>query len=340
MTPMSHAQKQIIAACTDWFEAWSHLSACELARTRAKFQNLPAHVPSLVYGHRAQFVRWLREVERREICVPTDALLPLRRWLQSQNQFLPISDGLDDAVDVLVRESLAELGRALDTASSQIDVQHVLDANIARFLDAILAFVREHAPLGSEGDGSVQQVVCAQYSPELQLRVLALDSSQWFEPMLDLGCGEQALLVQYLRKAGMDALGIDRSARAADGVVPTDWFAFKLSPDSWGTVISHLGFSNHFLHYHLKPGDEALRYARRYMDIVRSLRPGGTFAYAPGLPFIEEHLPRADYEVVRHDIEGLPQVGGLDNQLRIAMKTHPFYTCHVRRRACSQGRHR
>ena len=72
-----------------------------------------------------------------------------------------------------------------------------------------------------------------------------------------------------------------------------------LPAGSLGTVLSHLGFSLHFLHHHLRPGDEALRYARRYMEVLRSLRPGGVFAYAPGLPFVEEHLDAGRWRLER-----------------------------------------
>ncbi len=48
----------------------------------------------------------------------------------------------------------------------------------------------------------------------------------------------------------------------------------------------------------MKRSDLAFEYARTYMRIVAALAPGGTFAYVPGLPFIEAMLPRAQLEVV------------------------------------------
>ena len=94
-------------------------------------------------------------------------------------------------------------------------------------------------------------------------------------------------------------MGIDRVAEPAEGILRADWLEVPLVPGSLGTALSHLGFSLHFLHHHLRPGGEAARYARRYMDVLRALRPGGVFAYAPGLPFVEEHLPPAAWRVER-----------------------------------------
>ncbi|HEY6878180.1 MAG TPA: hypothetical protein VI299_09175, partial [Polyangiales bacterium] len=58
----------------------------------------------------------------------------------------------------------------------------------------------------------------------------------------------------------------------------------------YGTIVSHQAFSLHFLHHHHAAGDTAFDYARTFMAILRALVPGGVFAYAPGLPFIESVL--------------------------------------------------
>jgi len=53
------------------------------------------------------------------------------------------------------------------------------------------------------------------------------------------------------------------------------------------------------MHQEMKSSELAFEYARAYMRIVKSLAPGGTFAYVPGLPFIESMLPAAELRVVR-----------------------------------------
>lgn len=53
---------------------------------------------------------------------------------------------------------------------------------------------------------------CRQYSPELLCQVLGLTDEDTCGPLLDLGCGETAGLVGFLRLHGADAWGLDRLA--------------------------------------------------------------------------------------------------------------------------------
>jgi len=138
----------------------------------------------------------------------------------------------------------------------------------------------------------IREAVCAEYSPELQLNILGIDPEKIIEPVLDLGCGEHAGLVRYLRERGIEAYGLDRSC---DGTVPylfaQSWFEFDFLPNRWGTLTSNLSFSTHFLNSHLRGDGGHIAYAAKYMEIVRSLRTGGAWHYAPSIPFIEEYLP-------------------------------------------------
>ena len=140
-----------------------------------------------------------------------------------------------------------------------------------------------------------RETVSHEYSPELQLKVLALQTSQLTAPVLDVGCGAKAALVHHLRAAGLDATGIDRDV-SSDVALKADWLGYAYGEKRWGTVLSHLGFSLHFLNRHLSGSADAERYARVYMAILRSLKVGGVFAYTPSLPFIEQHLPAAMFK--------------------------------------------
>ena len=170
----------------------------------------------------------------------------------------------------------------------------------------------------------------AEYSAELQLQVLGVRPEELLEPILDLGCGAQAALVRQLRACGRDAYGLDRAATPDEFVDRADWFDGPLGRSRWGTVISHMALSNHFLHHHLRPDGQAERYARRYMDILRALQPGGAFLYAPGLPFLESLLPEEVYAVAGRPVQDL--VGGaVDQELRDAFGTSVLYACRVTR---------
>ncbi len=149
----------------------------------------------------------------------------------------------------------------------------------------------------------ILEVVCAEYSARLQLDLLKIDLNTLSSPVLDIGCGEQANLVKYLRTLGFDVLGTDRLADASlSFLVRTNWLEFDYKPQSWGTIIANHSFSLHFLNHHQRSDGDYLAYARKYMEILNSLKPGGVFYYAPALPFIESYLPKDLFQICHHPI--------------------------------------
>ena len=144
-------------------------------------------------------------------------------------------------------------------------------------------------------DELVEPVTCHEYSAELQLTILQIDTDKIAGPVLDIGCGKQGNLVKHLRSSGIEAYGCDRFAEASPFLTCRDWFEFGYGRDKWGTITSNLGFSNHFNHNHLRDDGHFIEYAKTYMDILNSLKIGGSFHYAPGLPFIEKYLDQSKF---------------------------------------------
>jgi hypothetical protein len=169
----------------------------------------------------------------------------------------------------------------------------------------------------------------AEYSPELQLRILGLDEHEWLEPVVDLGCGVDAKLVQHLRNRGLDAVGIERRGRLPI-LLAKDWFDVRFEPGSIGTLLSHQAFSLQFLHHHWHPGDRAFAYAQKYMELLRSLIPGGIFCYAPGLPFIECLLDPEKFEVTSSPLPE-PLASTMASLRDIGTGQSVAYTCRIRR---------
>lgn len=235
------------------------------------------------------------------------------RVLQNKHQFLELDQrALDDLH-----------GRVLDGIAFALERERTTDALAPALAQLLSAHQRGVAALLA--NVGPREVVCSEYSPALQLSLLGLSIDKLVEPILDLGCGEHARLVEELRGKGKQAFGVDRVATPGEFVTQADWFSFDLEPGKWGTIVSHLGFTNHFLHHHLRNSDEAFRYARRYMDVVRALASGGTFAYTPGVPFVEQHLPRTVYEVTRHRFEVEPPAWAK------GLLELPTYACQVRK---------
>jgi hypothetical protein len=151
----------------------------------------------------------------------------------------------------------------------------------------------------------IQPVHCAEYEAELQTGVLQLELDQLTEPVLDIGCGTQAKLVKAFQVAGYNAYGIDRFANDLENITTADWLDFKYGVKKWGTIISHLGFSNHFNHHNLRKDGLFVLYARKYMEILESLKPGGRFHYSPSLPFIENYVDVNKFRMIQYPVDGV-----------------------------------
>lgn len=156
----------------------------------------------------------------------------------------------------------------------------------------------------------VVDVVCSEYSPEMQLSVLELDLISLMQPLIDIGCGYNANLVKYLRSKGISAFGLDRIINSKEDFFEnTDWMSYFFFPDKWGTIIAHMSFSNHFLHHHYRNDGHFSEYALKYSQIINSLIVGGRFIYSPSLPFIEEFLESDKYFVEKKEIQEMNNSG-------------------------------
>lgn len=228
----------------------------------------------------------------------------LIEYLFEEYPFIEIDAGGERALIALHARLVGELVERLARAGLGQDAEAELLAARAAHFDRLRRLVTEL--LGPDQRRAIRasapRVVSSDYSPPLQLRVFDVDEADLRDPILDLGCGRLGLLVEWLRRRHHQVAGIDRVADPDGDCLRASWFEVSLEPARYGTIFSHLAFSLHFLHAHLRPGPAAERFARKYMEILRALRPGGTFYYAPGLPFIEPHLDPRRHEVRRNPV--------------------------------------
>jgi len=150
--------------------------------------------------------------------------------------------------------------------------------------------------------GIIEPVACSEYSPELQIDILQMDTEQISGPVLDIGCGKQGSLVRFLRGLGIEAFGIDRFVQDDLDLIKSDWLAFEYGKERWQTITSNLGFSNHFNHHPLRNDGSFIAYAKKYVEILNSLKIGGSFHYAPDLPFIEQYLDKEKYQLTKRNV--------------------------------------
>ncbi|MEO8288212.1 MAG: class I SAM-dependent methyltransferase [Chloroflexota bacterium] len=252
--------------------------------------------------------------------------MPTEEYIYRNNQFIALSEiDRQEIVEVYVK-FLTDLADMLSLAENPEEIKTALFAAQKQHLLRLRRFVMSLAERnGRHGKSLVDtQVVCEEYSVSVHLRVLGINETeldQLAEPILDVGCGKSGALVQYLREQGVEAIGIDRLATSSQHLLQADWLEFRYNLMDWGTIISHMAFSNHFIFHHLyrdgKPDiyahkymemltslriGGAMYYAHKYMEMLTSLRIGGEMYYAPGLPFIEQLLPAATYTIARNSL--------------------------------------
>jgi len=139
---------------------------------------------------------------------------------------------------------------------------------------------------------------CAEYSPKFQLDVLGVGNNELIDPILDIGCGDGSL-VKYFLTDHQRVFGIDRNQTNVKNVIDANWLNFDYGKEKWGTIISHMSFTNHFSYHYLQNDGVDISFAKTYMKILQSLIHEGTWYYVPSVPFIEDLLPEEKYTVFR-----------------------------------------
>lgn len=264
------------------------LSLDTVAAGAASLTAIEADLPAYLWIYREALGPWLAGA-----AAAGDLADQLVRWLHRHNQFLYATAQTRAELAQVYARGMADTAELMAEARSQQEI-----------VDGLPELLAEHhrrlaLALTVAFGARLRDTVQAEYSPGLQLAMLGLDRVE--TPVLDVGCGATGALVAYLRAAGIEAMGVDRDAQAP-GTVMGDWLTQAYGRGVWGTVISHLGFSLHFLHHHLAGHDLAYDYARAYRRILASLKVGGRFVYAPALPFLEEVLGEG-YRVERRTFD-------------------------------------
>ncbi len=285
--------------------------------------------------YRDSVYRWLNEcLEGNYLSAREDLLQSLVDstidFIQDKNQFISIGSKETNELNAVYENFLADLRKALLLSSPKEEITKGIERVFATFQKHLASFMNGLADPNENLPWTFNQPLCREYSPELQLNILHAHPEQMLEPILDLGCGQKAELVHYLQNQSKMVMGIDRLTSASHFIIKADWLTCPLGTSCWGTVISHLGLSNHFLHHHLRRGGHPDRYARRYMEVLYSLKPKGSFLYAPGLPFIEDLLPGDDYLIEKYPISALAG-GPIDAHFRDKFGISVLYACKVTR---------
>jgi hypothetical protein len=228
-----------------------------------------------------------------------------------RNQYLVFPERAYERIFALYKRLVARL-RGVARERGNADAARAILGIVREHRAALIAIVRGIDPAGTSRASDGVILPCAEYSAEFQLSVLGLDPDSIEGPFLDVGCGERASLVRELRSHGIDAVGIDQYRISDDGhtALRASWLEFRFVPDYWGTIASHMAFSNHFVRAMKTDPELAALYHAVYRDILESLKVGGAFCSAPAVPRAEAFIDRARFSIER--FENIPGDETLD----------------------------
>ncbi len=250
-------------------------------------------------------------------------------WMTREHQFVELAQHDRDRLNAHYRCLVDDLATRLAQNDPCGAIEKLLEDHHVRLQSWLTAVLEDAGALDVASSGA--EIVCSEYSPVMQLRVLGLSNARLTEPVLDLGCGEAGLLVRHLRSAGQVRVeGIDQNASSANGLTRCSWFDVLLPASSIGTIIAHQSFTLHLLRSHIANAERAADFAHRYMDILHALKPGGCFAYAPNLPFIERLLDTDRFSVSTRAIS-LPRGRSMPPALLAALEGQPLGSTIVTR---------
>ncbi|SFC93346.1 hypothetical protein SAMN05421842_11412 [Clostridium uliginosum] len=187
-----------------------------------------------------------------------------------------------------------------DIIVNELDLKIVQERHYTRLAKLLSITNPFTAIINPPNNTYASSAVCAEYSAEFQLFILGLKLSEIKAPLLDIGCGENAELVNFMRSAGIEAYGVDRIC--ADKKVylsKENWFEYDFGISKWGTIVSNIALSSHFINNNLRKDGKYSEFAMIYMKVLNGLVPGGSFIYAPAIPFIENCLQASEFLIER-----------------------------------------
>ena len=95
----------------------------------------------------------------------------------------------------------------------------------------------------------------------------------------------------------MEAYGIDQYLSDSEYVRCCNWLEYDYGARQWGTIYSHMAFSNHFNRSISLSDSLSDGYLNKLREIAGSLKVGGCFVFSPSIPNIELILPKNFYSI-------------------------------------------
>ena len=226
------------------------------------------------------------------------------------------TDKYTKVMDRLSRSFLSNLAKGTngkkftkEDCNTILEIYHKLIENISDFNKDYERIALEHFTkvrnFINDFTSREEETQSSSYSPEFILDILDVKNDELTGKSLDIGCGKEGSLVNYLVSKGIDAYGIDMECEDTDRLEPEDWLIKDYPEMTYNLVTSNLTFTKKFNEANSEPNndEECIEYAQSYMKILNSLKIGGKWHYVPSVTFIEELLPEDKFEVVNSFID-------------------------------------
>ncbi|MGN1012889.1 MAG: hypothetical protein ACI4ON_03560 [Clostridia bacterium] len=185
-----------------------------------------------------------------------------------------------------------------------LEIYHKLIENISDFNKDYERIALEHYTevrnfINEFTNRKEDNISSSSYSPEFVLSILDVKENEIKGKSLDIGCGKEGKLVEYLKSKGVDSYGIDMECDDTDRLEQEDWLLKDYPENTYDLITSNLTFTKHFndANSEEQNDEECIEYAQCYMKILNSLKVGGKWHYVPAVTFIEELLPEDRFEV-------------------------------------------
>jgi len=210
------------------------------------------------------------------------------------NQYIEFTDVQIDVFKNLYKALIKDLNK-IPTEVVNIHIEKIVTNHRIKLLTILQEIFSGQSEF-------TQKKICSEYSYKLQKQVLRLKINSLLEPILDIGCGENAFLVKECINNKKEIFGIDQYiVQNLDNIFCKNWLEYNYEKKKWGSIISHMAFTNHFKYHVSHQTNYVKQYMEKYIEILSSLKIGGSFYYSPSMPEIEQNVDKEKYKIQNYE---------------------------------------
>ena len=208
----------------------------------------------------------------------------------NHNQYMEFTESQINTLIKLYKTLIQKL-REIPPQSINMHIEKTVKIHRNKLLKILQEIFSDQKEIG-------QKKLCSEYSYELQKQILRLELNTLLEPILDIGCGKEAFFVKECMFSKKEVFGIDLyKIQESNNIFCKNWLEYDYKRKTWGSIVSHMAFSNHFNYHIANRTKYYTHYNEKYIEIINCLKIGGSFYYSPSLPKIEQNIDKRKYEL-------------------------------------------